>query len=99
MRMAGKKRRTSKGGGRKPPKRPEQVVSKPEGDDERERFDADRLSRVTAPPELDNPDKRARWKLEEGKYKRGPYLIELNVQFVGALPGAASAFLKLHEEV
>jgi subtilisin family serine protease len=58
----------------------------------------DQLTRVTVPPELDDPDNRKKWGLEE-KDGRGPYLIELNVQHVGGLPGAAAEFVKLYERV
>ena len=59
----------------------------------------DRLSRVTVPPELDNEENRERWKLETQEYKRGPYLVELNVQYTSGLPGAAKAFLELYADV
>jgi subtilisin family serine protease len=59
----------------------------------------DQLTRVTVPPELHDPDKRKKWKLGETKDDRGPYLIELNVQHVGGLPGAAAEFLKLYKEL
>jgi subtilisin family serine protease len=60
----------------------------------------DQLTRVTAPPELDNPDNRRKWKLEDPKNdNRGPYLIELNVQYVGGLPGAAQAFLNVYHSL
>ena len=71
-------------------------------DDANKRKDPDRirdqLTRVTVPPELDDADNRKKWGLE-GKDGRGPYLIELNVQHVGGLPGAAAEFLKLYERV
>ncbi len=59
----------------------------------------DQLARVTVPPELDSEENRKRWKLEDQQYKRGPYLIELNVQYKSGLPGAAKAFLGIHKEV
>ena len=59
----------------------------------------EQLSRITAPPELDNPQNRKRWKLEELDHKRGPYLVELNVQSSSGLPGAAKDFLALLNEV
>ena len=57
------------------------------------------LARVTVPPELDSEENRKRWKLEDQQYKRGPYLIELNVRSKSGLPGAAKAFLGIHKEV
>ncbi|HET8548933.1 MAG TPA: hypothetical protein VFL57_13045, partial [Bryobacteraceae bacterium] len=64
---------------------------------ERERI-RDQLTRVTVPPELDDAKNRERWKLEDEE-GRGPYLVELNVQHVGGLPGAAEAFLTLYREL
>src|SRR5262245_9238142 len=58
----------------------------------------DRMTRMTVSPELDNPEKRKKWKLEDDQ-QRGPYLVELNVQHVGGLPGAAEEFLKLYKEL
>ena len=58
-----------------------------------------RLRRVVVPPELDDPDNRRRWKLEEGPYGRGPYLVELNVMYVGGLPAAENAFLELFRRI
>ncbi len=60
----------------------------------------DQLTRVTAPPELDNSENRKKWGLEDPKNdNRGPYLIELNVQHVGGLPGAADTFIKLYHDL
>jgi subtilisin family serine protease len=60
----------------------------------------DQLTRVTAPPELDRKENREKWKLEDpDNNNRGPYLIELNVQHVGGLPGAAEAFISLYREL
>jgi subtilisin family serine protease len=62
-------------------------------------FSSDRLSRVTAPAELDDADNRRRWRLEELPGGRGPYLVELNVSHSGALVGAAYSFRQLFDEV
>jgi subtilisin family serine protease len=60
----------------------------------------DRLTRVTAPPELDQPENRKKWKLEDpNRENRGPYLVELNIQHVGGLPAAEQAFLKLYRDL
>jgi subtilisin family serine protease len=60
----------------------------------------DQLTRVTVPPELDDPKNREKWGLDDPKNNgRGPYLVELNVQHIGGLPGAAAAFLELYERV
>jgi subtilisin family serine protease len=59
-----------------------------------------RFARVTAPPELGDPDKRKRWGLPVGKPDEpGPYIIELNAENIGGLPGAANAFLELHKDI
>src|SRR5215218_9917012 len=62
-------------------------------------FSGDRLSRVTAPPELDDKENRRRWGLGETPDTRGPYMVELNVQHSSGLAGAAQAFLRLFQQV
>lgn|SRR5699024_7201254 len=64
-----------------------------------EEFRAERMARQTAPPELENPEKRALWGLgtDDGDY--GPYLIELNVQYVDGLAEAAKAFAELFRTI
>jgi serine protease AprX len=58
----------------------------------------DQLTRVTVPPELDSAKNREKWGLDDpAKNGRGPYLIELNVQYVGGLPGAAAKFIELYD--
>jgi serine protease AprX len=60
----------------------------------------DQSVRMTAPLQLDDPEQRQRWQLEDPKnHNRGPYLVELNVQYMGGLPGAAKRFRELFEEV
>ena len=63
-----------------------------------EGFTPDRMSRVTAPRELDDPENRKRWGLPPEADKRGPYLIELNIQHVSGLAGAAHAFHESFKE-
>jgi hypothetical protein len=58
-------------------------------------FRGDRLSRLTTPPELEDPANRKRWGLAEKAEDRGPYMVELNVQYVDGLAGAATAFVQL----
>jgi subtilisin family serine protease len=58
-------------------------------------FKSDRLARLTAPPELEDDDNRRRWGLGNTPEERGPYMIELNVQHVDGLAGAATAFVQL----
>ncbi len=60
-------------------------------------FRGDRLSRLTAPPELEDDENRRRWGLGDTPEDRGPYMIELNVQHVDGLAGAGSAFRNLFE--
>lgn len=61
----------------------------------------ERLARTTAPAQLDDPGRRRKWGLPgvDEPDKTGSYVVELNVQHVGGLPGAANAFLKLYDEV
>jgi subtilisin family serine protease len=68
-------------------------------DADRSEFSGDRLSRLTAPPELDSDANRKRWGLGDTKEDRGPYMVELNVQFVDGLAGAGSAFRELFQQV
>ncbi|MEZ5285178.1 MAG: S8 family peptidase [Vicinamibacterales bacterium] len=70
---------------------------------ERTRADATdltvRFSKMFAPPELYDPEKRKSWNLESEHDRRGPYVIELNLQHMGGLEGASGALLELHEQV
>jgi len=59
----------------------------------------DRFSKMFAPPELYDPQKRKEWRLESDRDQRGPYVIELNVQHIGGLEGAARALEALHVEI
>ncbi len=61
----------------------------------------ERLARTTAPRELDNAACRAKWQLPplDRPDELGPYVIELNVQHHGGLPGAANAFMDLHQRI
>ncbi len=73
------------------------MADEPEDDPNRIR---DRLTRVTAPPELNRAENRKKWKLEDpARDNRGPYLVELNIQHAGGLPGAEQAFLKLYADL
>lgn len=62
-------------------------------------FRAERMARQTAPPELENPEKRALWGLGTNEEDYGPYLIELNVQYVDGLAEAAKAFAELFRTI
>jgi subtilisin family serine protease len=59
----------------------------------------DQFARITAPKQLNDPKKRKRWNLPEDDETRGPYILELNLQHVGGLPGAISEFRQLVKEV
>lgn len=55
---------------------------------------SDRFARTIAPRELDNDEKRRKWDLPplSEPDALGDYIIELNVQHAGGIPGAANAF-------
>src|SRR4051812_42985233 len=53
------------------------------------------MARQTVPRQLLSPEARQRYHLEELPQKRGPYLVELNVQYFSGLAGAAADFLAL----
>ena len=95
--MAGEKspRRTKKRSAANPKRNKDRTVV------ERDEEVANRFARVTAPRELDDPEKRKKWELPgpDEPDKRGAYIIELNAQNVGGLAGAAHAFVKLFDEV
>lgn len=61
----------------------------------------DRFARTTAPPQLYDPDKRKKWGLPDIDHPNelGPYIVELNVEHIGGLPGAAVAFRVLYDAV
>ena len=58
----------------------------------------DRFSRMFVPPELYNPEKRKDWQLEVTAEKRGPYIVELNLQHVEGLSGADIALRAIYKE-
>lgn len=58
----------------------------------------DRFSRVFVPPELYDQDKRKDWQLEVTAEKRGPYIVELNLQHVEGLSGADIALRTIYKE-
>jgi subtilisin family serine protease len=59
----------------------------------------DRFSRMFAPPELYDEAKRREWQLGDTPGARGPYVIELNLQHIQGLAGAAAALEALYREV
>lgn len=62
------------------------------------RYFGDPVSRLTAPPELEDDEHRRRWGLGEKPTDYGPYLVELNVEHVDGLAGAATAFINLFKK-
>jgi subtilisin family serine protease len=58
----------------------------------------ERFSRMFVPPELYNSRKRKDWQLEVTAEKRGPYIVELNLQHVEGLSGADIALRAIHKE-
>ncbi len=60
-----------------------------------------RLARTTAPRELDDDTKRAKWRLPplRNPDEPGPYIIELNVQHIGGIPGAAAEFEQAFRQI
>jgi subtilisin family serine protease len=59
----------------------------------------DRFSKMFAPPELYDEAKRREWRLGDTPEARGPYVIELNLQHIQGLVGAAGALETLYREV
>jgi serine protease AprX len=59
----------------------------------------DRFSKMFAPPELYDARKRRDWDLGETDLDRGPYVIELNLQHIEGLTGAAKQLEALHEKL
>ncbi len=56
----------------------------------------ERFARTTVPPQLDDADRRESWRLPRDEDARGPYIVELNLQHLGGLPGAVA---KLTDEL
>jgi subtilisin family serine protease len=63
----------------------------------REQAVGDRFARTFVPPELFDEEKRSEWKLEQGEDRRGPYVIELNLQHLGGLAGSIATLHELHK--
>jgi subtilisin family serine protease len=61
----------------------------------------DRFANVTAPREIGNPEKRAKWGLPplDQPNRPGQYIIELNAQHDGGLSAAANTFLNLCKDL
>ena len=84
-------------GKRNPPRK--RSTAKP--DDIGTKHVGERFARTTAPRELDDPVRREKWGLPslDEPDEPGPYIIELNMQHLSGLPGAASAFVELYRQV
>ena len=80
------------------PRNPGANVSPPVQATSEERFDGEQFARTTIPPDLNRPEKRLQWGLPESEEERGPYIVELNLQHAGGIPGAANAFKALFDE-
>ncbi|NHA69820.1 S8 family peptidase [Phycicoccus flavus] len=57
------------------------------------------FARTFAPAPLYDKAKRDEWQLETGRDRRGPYIVELNVQHAEGLAGAHAAFLQCHAAI
>jgi subtilisin family serine protease len=86
---------TKEPGSRKPRRKKSEPASPPPAPST-----SDSFARTTVPPQLGDPDKRAKWALPPvGSVDQvGPYIVELNVEHIGGLPGAAVAFLDLYDK-
>jgi subtilisin family serine protease len=59
----------------------------------------EKFARTVAPPELFDKAKRKEWRLEAGVKRRGPYVVELNLQHAEGLPGAINALFQIYKLV
>jgi serine protease AprX len=58
----------------------------------------DAFSRATFPSQLEDPEQREEWGLPYNDDDLGPYVVELNLQHVDGLAGAANAFVQLYDK-
>ncbi|MFA5924479.1 MAG: S8 family peptidase [Methylococcaceae bacterium] len=95
------KRQSSRGGSKSGDETPRQGEPFELGIDNSDEAIGSRFARLTAPRELDNPIKRKKWGLPpmDQPDALGDYIVELNVQHMGGLPGAAHAFDQLYMKV
>lgn len=83
------------------------TTSGPEGHEARKRRIAahgdqevgQQFARTFAPPGLYDKARRKEWRLEEEPGRRGPYIVELNLQHTEGLLGAVATLKELHAEV
>lgn len=59
----------------------------------------DFFARATVPRQMESPEQRVEWGLPYNEDEPGPYVIELNLQHVHGLQGAANGFLQLYRKV
>jgi serine protease AprX len=59
----------------------------------------DAFSRATVPRQLENPEQREEWGLPDNDDDIGPYIVELNLQHVDGLTGAANVFVQLYDKL
>jgi hypothetical protein len=59
----------------------------------------DVFARATIPRQMEDPKQRMEWGLPGNDHEFGPYIIELNLQHVEGLQGAANGLLQLHRQV
>ncbi|MFC9664563.1 S8 family peptidase [Nocardia sp. NPDC127606] len=57
------------------------------------------FARTFAPPGLYDKERRKEWRLEEEPGRRGPYIVELNLQHTEGLLGAVATLKELHAQV
>ncbi len=62
-------------------------------------FSPEQMNRQAVPPQLEDDEMRRRWGLGSSPGDRGPYMVELNVQHVEGLMGAAHGFYSLVQAV
>ncbi len=94
--MAGKSTSGGAGGGRKRPSKKKQQQT---GEKQAPEKMGDAFSRATIPRQMEDPVQREAWGLPTDEDEDGPYIVELNLQHVDGLTGAAHAFVELHDSV
>lgn len=83
------------------------TTSGPEGHEPRKRRTAthgdqgvgQQFARTFVPPGLYDKARRTEWRLEEEPGRRGPYIVELNLQHTEGLLGAVATLKELHAQV
>ncbi|MEA2604875.1 MAG: hypothetical protein QOF89_5867 [Acidobacteriota bacterium] len=57
------------------------------------------MGRATAPPDLNDPERRKCWGLPESETARGDYMVELNVGHRGGIKGATFRLKQIYRDV